>query len=430
MEYLLKKSCVCLAGRFNAKQGLKCEGLDSSPEWERIKMSIEDFEEMKGHYYQSLLRSMIEIDDNEEQPVCRYKMNLPEQCDNLMLLKKEDGTQIRYPCKIKNVWLWFFPYEMILFSIDIEESADSFSDLTRMHRMWKAWGGNYEEFNTDELNSLLKPLAQLTPTGNPAQINYLGTKMRQYQVIETEIKKDEFETDTIKDDLLYEVGTFSNIGVVADTDSTKPFKPSTDYYNQIIRDNTLSVYSNWKALALNDSFTVLAIDDFFIKYEYEEDFELLYMRCLLEEFYCFDRNNLYREGQREGKAVNSKEIESEIAYMEQHYFFDDMSYDFLPPLMYRTMAKGLDLQKDREQLTQHVKQALRDARQERNSSAVNFVQIFAIFSVIWTIHEMIIKIWPCLGGDVSAIIALIFAVFITILLLKWPLLLTRLFQNN
>ena len=430
MDYLLSKSRVCLAGRFNAKQGLKYKELDSSPEWERIKMSTNDYEKMKGHYYQSLLRSMIEIDDEEKQSVCRYRMKLPEQCDNLMLLKKEDGTQISYPCKIKNVCLWFFPYDMILFSIDIEESTDSFSDLTLMHRIWKSWGSNYRDFCTDELDSLLKPLVQLTPSNNPSQINHLGTKIRQYQVIVTEINKDEFETDTINDNLLYEVGSFSDIGIVADTDHTKSFKPSFDYYHQIIRDNTLSVYSNWKALALNDSFTVLAINDFFLENEFEEEFELLYMRSLLEEFYCFDRNNLYREGHRKGKAVNSKEIESEIAYMEQHYFFDDMSYDFLPPLMYRTMAKGLDLQKDREQLTQHVKQALRDARQERNNSAVNFVQIFAVFSVFWTIHEMIITICPCIEAAISASISFVVAIIITILLLKWPSLLTRLFQNR
>lgn len=428
MEHLLKKSRVCLAGRLNAIVGLNPKMLDKSSDWERIKIkkSQDEYNNMKSRYYQSLLQSMIEIDDEVEHSVCHYKMKLPNQSDNLIYLKNDDKEQFYYPCKVKSVRLWFFPYKLVLFSIDIEESAESFSDITLMHRKWKTWPSNYEEFHTRELDILLSPLTQLTKNNDPSQITYSGTKIRQFQAIETEALTDEFEVKTIKDELLYELGTFSDIGVVADSNPKRSFKPSTDYYNQIIRDNTLSVYSNWKALALNDSFTVLAIDDFFIKNEFEEDFELLYMRCLLEEFYCFDRNNLYREG----KAVSPQKIESEIAYMEQHYFFDDMSYDFLPPIMYRTMAKGFDLQKDRDQLIQNVKQALRDARQERNSSAVNFVQIFAIFSVVWTIHEMITKIFPCVGGATSAIIALIIAVVITILLLDWPLLLTRLFHNN
>lgn len=427
MEHLLKKSRVCLAGRFNAKPGLRPEELDElSSSWKRIKISKAEYDGLKSHYYPSLLQSMMEVDDEHKQSICRYEMILPEQCENLIVLE----DKIYYPCEIKRVRIWFFPYDMILFSIDIEESPDSFSDLTQMHGKWKEWNKNYYSFHTDKLDNLLKPLAQLSPntTPDPALLTFSGTKIRQYQVIETEIKKDEFETETIKDDLLYEIGTFSPIGVVKDSNACRSFKPATDYYKKIMNENTMSAYSNWKALALNDSFTVLAINEVYSESEFDEwnkegklidtgyhYFELLYIRCLFEEYYCFDRNNLYREGH-----ANSKEIENEIAYMEQHYFFDDMSYDFLPPLMYRAMAKGLDLQKDREQLTQHVKQALRDARQERNNRVVNFVQIFAIFSVVWTIHEMIIKICPCLDGAVFAIIFLVFAVFITFLLLKRP----------
>ena len=426
MEHILKKSRVCLAGRFNAKQGLRHEELSSS-NWKRIKMSTTEYESMKSFYYESLLRSMIEIDDDVEQSVYRYEMILPEQCGNLMVLKKEDGTRISYPCKMKNIQLWFFPFNIVLFSIDIEESSESFSDLILMHRKWKAWFSNYDEFHTTELDDLLKPLSELSHNNNPSKMTY-GTKMRQYQVILTELKKDEFETDTIKDELLYEIGSFSDVGIVADSDLTKDFKPAADYYNQLIRDNTLSVYSSWKALALNDSFTVLSIDDYYLKNEYEENFTLLYMRCLFEEFYCFDRNNLYHEVK--DTDIDSKAIESEIAYMEKHYFYEDMSYNFLPPLMYRAMAKGLELQKDREQLTQHVKQALRDARRERNSSAVNFVQIFAVFSVVWTIREILTAIWPCIKGSESAIISGIFALIFTIVLLKRPQLLNKLFQNN
>ena len=421
MEYTLKRSRVCLAGRFNAKKGLTPEDLNPT-DWKRITMSKSDYEAMKGHYFQSFLRSMLEVADVEKQVVCRYEMVFPKQFDQLMALVAEAGTQTSYPCKINNIRLWFFPYDMVLFSIDIEEFPESFSNLTLMHRKWKAWQSNYNEFHTKELDEMLRPLAQLTPSQCPSQITYSGTKIRQYQAIEIDITNGDSETVTIKDDLLYELGTFSDIGIVEDKDPKKSFKPSTDYYNQIIRENTLSVFSNWKALALNDSFTVLTIDDFFIKKEFEENFELLYMRCLFEEFYCFDRNNLYRE--KKETDIDSKGIETEISYMEQHYFYDEFCFDFNTPLMYQAMAKGLELQKDREQLTQHVKQALRDARQERNNSAVNFVQIFAVFSVIWTIHAMLID------GTCSAFFSLLVALLITALLLKRPQLLTRLLQNN
>ena len=443
MEHILKKSRVCLAGRFNAKQGLKHEELDPLSNWKRVKMSVDEYERMKSVYYSSLLRSMIEIEGEEEQSVYRYEMKLPQQCEKLMILNRKN-SQSDYPCTITNIQLWFFPFDVVLFSVELDEYPNNLDDLTLMHSKWKKWSVEYNNtiivdgkskdigFHTQTLDEYLKPLVELTKDKNPAKLTFEDTKLRQYQVV---------QSNCIQDSLLFEIGTFSSIGVVCDTNICRYSKPADDYYQKIIRENTISAYSNWKALALNDSFTVLTVDEVYSNSEnneYDDEgllldtgyhyFYLLYMRCLFEEFYCFDRNNLYHEVK--DADIDSKKIESEIAYMEKHYFFDDMSYDFLPPLMYRAMAKGLDLQKDREQLTQHVKQALRDARRERNNSAVNFVQIFAVFSVVWTIREMIITAFPCVEDPVSAIIALVVALIIAILLLKKSILLTKLFRKS
>lgn len=437
MTKYLKTSRVCLAGRFNADFDFNPEKLEASS-WTRVKMSVKEYNKMSSHYYPSLLHSMVEVDgkeqsssidgedvtktneievDGKEQSVCRYMMKLEKHdINNLMILKRNDGSTINFPCGIVNIQLWFFPFKMVLFSIEIEEHTESLSDLGLMHSYWKNWSDRYCDFRTKQLDDILSPLSKLTTSKSPSDITYKGTKMRQYQLI---------ETDTLSDELLYELGSFSPIGVVSQTNPKTTFKPSDDYFAKIIRENSLSVFSNWKALALNDSFTVLTIDDFFEMYEFHENFELLYMRCLFEEFYCFDRNNLYREDEK----INSVEIEKEISYIEKHYFFDEISYDFLPPLIYKVIAKGLELQKDREQLTQHVKKALTDARQERNSSAVNFVQIFAVFSVFWTIHQMVTTIWPCIEGTVSACFAFVVAIIITAVLLRWPSLLTRIFHN-
>lgn len=427
---VLKQSRVCLAGRLNALQGLKHEDLPSSL-WTSFEMSKEVFDKLQRTYYRSLLTSMNTIGGNEKQSVFCYEMNITGKSDNLVFLNKGH----LYPCNIKSVRLWFFKFDIILFSIEIEEHTDSFSDLTLMHSKWKKWNDEYKDFHTEELDKLLEPLSQLTISGQPSQITFAGTKMRQYQVVESNV---------LNDDLLYEIGTFSVIGVVNDDNLTRVYKPSDGYYQMIISENVLSAYSNWKALALNDSFTVLALDNYYSISEFDEYdkegnlidtgyryFDLLYMRCLFEEFYCFDRNNRFHESAKNvSERIDSEKIENEIAYMEQHFFFEDMSYDFLPPLMYRAMAKGLNLQKDREQLTQHVKQSLRDARHERDNRAVNFVQIFAAISVIWTIREMLTKIWKCLDNEETALVFFIISLLATFVLLKYPKLFTKLLHNN
>ena len=419
----LMNSRVCLVGRLNARQGLKHEELDEpTSQWSRMEMTNEVFTKLQRTYYPSLLTSMNTISGKEIQSVFRYEMQISGKRDNLIYLPSKNTQEKRlYPCEIKNVRLWVFPtFDIILFSIEIEEYVDSFSDLTSMHSMWKKWNEEYDNIHTKELDDLLKPLLQLTNSSKTSDIVYAGTKLRQYQVVESNV---------LDDDLLYEIGTFSSIGVVNDNNLTRSYKPSNDYYQKIIKENIVSAYSNWKALALNDSFTVLTLNNYYSLSEMDEYdtegnlkdtgyryFELLYMRCMFEEYYCFDRNNLYRESDK----IDNERIEREISSMEKHYFFDDMSYDFLPPLMYRAMAKGLELQKDREQLTQHIKQSLRETRQGINNTAVNFVQIFAVFSVFWTIRDIILAICPCMDKAVSAIIAGLVSLVCTIILLKWP----------
>ncbi len=414
----LKTSRVCLAGRFNTDIDPYSDKLEASS-WNRIKIPIEKYDKMSSHYYPSLLLSMVEV-DGKEQSVCRYEMILKKHdVNDLMILKRKDGSTTSYPCAIVNVQLWFFPFGMVLFSIEIEEHTQSLSDLSLMHSAWKNWSDRYEDFHTENLDNLLNPLLKLSKgeSKSPSSITYQGTKIRQYQLI---------ETDTLSNELLYELGSFSPIGVVAQTNPKTAFKPSDDYFDKIIRENSLSVFSNWKALALNDSFTILAIDDFFEINEFHENFEFLYMRCLFEEFYCFDRNNLYRENDK----INNAEIENEISFMEKHYFFDDMSYDFLPPLMYRIIAKGLELPKDREQLIQHVKQSLRNDRLERNNIAVNFVQIFAIVSVIWTIRGMLTEISCCFKSELWTVIFFMLSLSCMFVLLKYPQLFTKFLHNK
>lgn len=420
MDHKLNYSKVCLTGRFNAKIGLQnyMSTEQQGKDWRPLKTSEDDFKIMQKFYYPSLLRSMMQIGDEKEQLVCRYELIIPETDSEEIMLLKKDGKSKKYPCQISNIRIWIFKYEMVLFSIEIEESPSNFSELTEMHKQWKDWNNNYESFHTPALDKILTPLMKLANNSSPAEITYSGTKMRQFQLV---------ETDKIDDELLYEIGSFSNIGVVSETDPTKENKPSDDYYSYIIKENTLSVFSNWKALALNDSFTIMSIDDFFRKNEYDENFELLYVRCLLEEFYCFDRNNLYHEN----KTFNSDEIEREITYMERHYFYDNMSYSFLPPLMYNLMAKGIGLSGHRRQLVENVKKSLQEARHQRENYIVNFAQIFAVITVIWTFRDMLAKVLPCTENNqvISLSFALV-AVAFTVILIMCPLFIVNLFHKE
>ena len=54
---ILRQSRVCLAGRFNARQGLKHEDLPLS-QWSPVEMSKDVFEKLQSTYYPSLTVSV------------------------------------------------------------------------------------------------------------------------------------------------------------------------------------------------------------------------------------------------------------------------------------------------------------------------------------------------------------------------------------
>ena len=404
-------STTCLVGRFNAKEGFSYELLDNDTNnWERVILSKDDYEKLKRKYYPAHITAMMEV-EGENAVVRHYKLKLNDKsCIKIIT---------NYSCELKEVSLWFFPFDIILFTIKFDDSGTDLNDLTKMHSMWKEWSSNYSTFYTARLEKLIEPLSKNTASGKTDRLTKEETKIRQYQVVQIDGKE-------LEDDLLYEIGTFSPVGVVKNPDPRRSFKPSDEYFKETIKENSVSVYSNWKALALNDSFTVLTIDDIYEDSALDKHgdgyryFELLYMRCLFEEYYCFDRNNLFRKQE----CINVNKQLDEIKEMERNYFYDDLSYDFLPPLMLHAIDKGLGLQGDREELTQHIKQSYEEMldkkemqRREKIELVVSMVQVLAVFSISGTVYQLLVATWECLNCPLTAIITLVIASALTAVLI-------------
>ena len=439
-------STVRLVGQLNARAGLKPTDLEKQAKvWKRHTLSKEEFDSLNKTYYTAHILSMTEAEGEKDRAVdlaeVRRFIYSPENGNINLPLRKFDYKQNEvvtlheeYACNVRNISVWFFPYTPVLFSIEIDDSGNALNDITLMHSQWKNWAKQYDDFfGTEELKKILEPLLKLTCNEqSPAKLTFQDTKLRQYQVVQV-------DEPTLRDDLLYELATHSRIGVVADGDLHAPFKPSEEYFSRIIRDNSVSAFSNWKALALNDTFTVLAIDGIFCDSELDSNgdgyryFEMLYMRCLVQEYYCFSRNNDYRENP---KKLDAKDIRQEIESMEKYYFYDDLSYEFLPPLMYGAMAKGLGLDGDRRELTERVKQGLielqrREEEQRRlnNDITIGAVKLFSVVTVVWTVYQMLCLIFgDCFKGWVSALVALVLSLALTYLFVR-PLIRT-LIQNR
>ena len=256
-------SYTYLVGKFSVS--LKSKNLKKN-DWEEIvvmqkdeKEKGKDYESLKAKYYSAHIDAMMRVEGRQVpdflSEVCHYKARLPKENDKRVVeLTNKDGSV--YKCMLCSIDLYFFPLDIVLFSIEINDSGNDLDRLTSMHGLWKEWSENYQKFRfkCNKLDDLLQPLVQLLPDKDVTKITADGTKIRMFQIVRS-------SDDVVNDDLLFEIGTFSPIGVVHPSASFKKrhLQPSEDYFEEVIKNNSVSAFHSWKALALNDSFTVLGV---------------------------------------------------------------------------------------------------------------------------------------------------------------------------
>lgn len=371
-------------GSFNGE--LTPQQLQNDKRWTKEIVSLNDEKKRyagdKGYnglctlYYKSHLDAMLEAKDIKRpkflQTVHHFFHDLKDEKGQereimLPVLKGRypNKTAFEYRFRICKLHLYSFPLNFVLFAIEIDDSGTELDDLTAAHSyLMGCWDST--AFGNPDLSKCMEPLTSYLSQEKPCRLTKDGNKLKVFQTIK-------IETNKIEDELLYEIGTSSPIGCVKD--GQRPdMKPADSYFREIMDKNTVATFDNWKGLALVDSFTMLGKVDSF----YENDcnylyFPLIYLRCLFEKTFCFSRNNSYRED-RAGKNLTW-----EIEQMEKYYFYDNISYNFQPSLLYQRMAKALGIKEEREELSKQVK----DSEERRFDRILAGVSIFAVMSVIW-----------------------------------------------
>lgn len=383
-----------LIGNFNG------EFIINPNEWKREIISPDGnsrYKEDRGYnglcglFYKAHVDAMLEADGSVQkrpeflQDVHHYYNVVNEDKENIVFKAIKDGYD--YKIQIVRLHIFTFPLNISLFAIEIDDTNNDLNALTMGHftltRWAWGWDKNFSKDVKEAFNSALQPLKDLMPQKDLAYLIRGGNKLKLFQSIQIENKEPE-------DKLLYEIGTSSTIGCI---DNHKDrYSPATDYWQQIVNDNSISTFRNWKALALMDSFTMLGtvgsfdIDDCNFLY-----FPLIYLRCLFEKTFFFSRNNAYREDE-----ADLKNLPLDIEQMEKYYFYNNISYNFQPNLIYKAMAKGLCVKEEREELTKQVKESTKREAEEKKSKEeksrnliLAFVSVFAVFSIIWDLCQIV-----------------------------------------
>lgn len=381
-----------LVGSFNGELNTQCIEKDSR--WKRMTLTTEEYSDLYSMYYKSHIDAIADMPLDVVRParlqcIRHYQSDVAKSVWFCQQIVREMSIEIKpltkYLLNICSIHIYVFPFNTVLFSIEIDESGSELNEMTSAHWLLMTW--NWEQFSPltkKQFESLLQPLADYLPKKDVTKLVKQGNKLKLFQVHQVDVNP--FDD---MDALLYEIATSSPIGTVH---KNCPSTPSHSYYEKMMTEYAVSVFNNWKALAIVDTFTVISSDAKFNRWTFENlYFPIIYLRCMFEKSFCFSRNNNYRQGK---DCINLLE---EITEMEKYYFYDNISFNFLPNLLYQAIAKGLSIKEEREELSKQIKESRKEdirkekekeekkkeAESKRKDRILAGVAIFAVISVMW-----------------------------------------------
>jgi hypothetical protein len=100
-------------------------------------------------------------------------------------------------------------------------------------------------------------------------------------------------------------------------------------------------------------------------------YRFIFLRVLMQKAFLSTQNIKYRLNHSNSNIVR------DLARMEQYYFYDNISYNFLPDMLNKQMENGMAINEEREELSAQVK----EWDDKRNNTLMGILSIFAIFSV-------------------------------------------------
>lgn len=348
------------------------EVLAADERWQAEKpLPREAYERLSSIYYESFIDSLMQVDGRTSGAVYADTAHLTLETDRLCTLRHPKLPAAGYAFRLCRFHLFFFPYDICLFAMEIaEESETTLDTLTAAHGILRETscyeiveqGIKKSQIDAPEYLALLEEILRLCPPRPSAEsphqgrftgLTLTGNKLKCFQI---------FILDDFSDELLFELGTLSPVGCVAD--HKHEYSPSQEYYDRIIRTHTVSAFRDWKALALVDSFTVVAKGRTAAQMWVWPNsyFRLIYIHALYQKTLLFVVNRQFRSDTNDRKSIR---LLHKMKEQEHWYAFSNISYNFLPQLIYRAIDTGLDIATEREQLHRHLEQEAE--RLEKNS---------------------------------------------------------------
>jgi hypothetical protein len=157
------------------------------------------------------------------------------------------------------------------------------------------------------------------------------------------------------------------------------FYPNIDYYHKVMNDNVLKIYDNWRALALNETFTVLC-DQTLRKGELEE---MVTSRYKLFVSVVYQKTFIFYENMYFQNESISQDMEDEILEFNRFFNITLPTYNEVPLMFYNKMREAMGVVQVYDVLSDKITTFTRQQSERRERSfnvCVGALALLTIFS--------------------------------------------------
>lgn len=327
--------------------------------------------------------------------------------EEYQLTVRKQGEKLEKTVKVEYIDLFLFPGYIAIYCFKCSLEGKTYDDITLLDNHIRNNAVNEFSFITESL-SLLK-------AGPHENLLVFGNKLKSFNLVELDQELSEEE----EKHLLYDLATSSPVG--SGSGEVSWLQPTPVYLEELWTNNAINVFDNWKGMCLFDSFTglfrkgVLEKNTFIWENAY---FNLIFLHSIYLKHYLFRINKkFYLED------TNKQKLEDEFYEFDKYFNLKQISFNFLPQIIYSKIRHGLDIEDELTQLKTSIERANGVEKSRRDKSINNVLTIIAlltVFSIIWDLSEWFNKIF--FNSDRSYIaISVSLTVAVSILLLVFLL---------
>lgn len=357
------------------------------------------------------------------------------------------GQTYRY--RVNELMLYQMPMGMTLFSIRLRMAVTDLNEVTALLSSLRQIDHYHSEPQDPFVEAALAPIKWVydhcvsAPSPDISALVENGNKLKIFQVVNAKASDAEMPLTAYANSelLLYQLGSVARV-----TSDIDDYSPSDAYLEKVMSESRLSIFRNWQALSLMDTFTILSteapawlVDNWTNCY-----FRFIYIHSLFVKCFLFRLNKHLRAVMTDHPsalrrllaAIGSEESEiygliRTFKQFDRQCRFHKISYNFLPLEVASAIDRGLCISEELDQLDQ-VLEREKQRRDEANDKMVNallfILSTLTLGSAIWDFSCLLDQMFPYSDYLGSSIIG--YRTVALLVLLGLAFVVTRLFQRG